>query len=443
MNKLRKILALGGLFLVTNQVFALSLKYDSLTYQPEGVKVNSGVQEYAISPFEKDKILFLKKGKKSVEVYEGTVDVATGNVKGCKRNKNLTELAPEGTIAFDESGKTIYFTKSTKKASVLYESSYKDKQWTKPKKVVIATRDIPRAYGDFVADAGWRFKATEKVGDIYNPFVSKDGKTIYFSSDMANEGTRGGRDIWCIEKSGKSWNYPTNISQNINSLADEDYAFVDGDKLYFSRKENGSNKLYVAKKETDNWSNPELLDERYNGDGDNFNLIVKNDNPLFVSTRTPKNSWDIFYLHYEKPKEVQIDTVPESLPEPPMEEQIKKQREYRYVMFQFDYDKRDFKEEYRQDLNDLLETMKDFPETTRFMITGHTDARGTDAYNDALSLKRANAIKEQLVEAGFDANRLETQGKGKRELLIKNPQTEEEHYKNRRVEVTIIMENEQ
>ena len=77
------------------------------------------------------------------------------------------------------------------------------------------------------------------------------------------------------------------------------------------------------------------------------------------------------------------------------------------------------------------------------MITGHTDARGTDAYNDALSLKRANAIKEQLVEAGFDANRLETQGKGKRELLIKNPQTEEEHYKNRRVEVTIIMENEQ
>jgi len=38
---------------------------------------------------------------------------------------------------------------------------------------------------------------------------------------------------------------------------------------------------------------------------------------------------------------------------------------------------------------------------------------------------------------------LETQGKGKRELLIKNPQTEEDHYKNRRVEVTIIMENEQ
>ena len=61
MNKLRKILVLGGLLLVTNQVFSLSLKYDSLTYQPEGVKVNSGVQEYAISPFEKDKILFLKK----------------------------------------------------------------------------------------------------------------------------------------------------------------------------------------------------------------------------------------------------------------------------------------------------------------------------------------------------------------------------------------------
>jgi hypothetical protein len=43
-------------------------------------------------------------------------------------------------------------------------------------------------------------------------------------------------------------------------------------------------------------------------------------------------------------------------------------------------------------------------------ITGHTDSAGDAAYNEELSMNRASAIKEALVERGIDAARLETLG---------------------------------
>jgi OOP family OmpA-OmpF porin len=66
-------------------------------------------------------------------------------------------------------------------------------------------------------------------------------------------------------------------------------------------------------------------------------------------------------------------------------------------------------------------------------IQGHTDQIGSDKYNDELSMKRAEAVKKYLVAKGVDASRLTTSGKGKRELLFKDSDTESRFY-NRRVE---------
>lgn len=74
----------------------------------------------------------------------------------------------------------------------------------------------------------------------------------------------------------------------------------------------------------------------------------------------------------------------------------------------------------------------------RFRIAGHTDVRGTDEYNLALSLRRATAVRDYLVtNFGVSRSALEVEGRGKREPLFSGT-TEDDHARNRRVEVTRI-----
>jgi len=72
-----------------------------------------------------------------------------------------------------------------------------------------------------------------------------------------------------------------------------------------------------------------------------------------------------------------------------------------------------------------------------FTLIGHTDRRGTDAYNQGLSEKRALAVKQYLVaHYPLDPSRIRTDGRGERELLYTDD-TEEAHALNRRVAVKV------
>jgi OOP family OmpA-OmpF porin len=52
------------------------------------------------------------------------------------------------------------------------------------------------------------------------------------------------------------------------------------------------------------------------------------------------------------------------------------------------------------------------------VVTGHTDRLGSDAYDDALSLERANTVRDLLVQQGIERKRVRTVGMGKREPLV-------------------------
>ncbi|NBS66513.1 MAG: OmpA family protein [Betaproteobacteria bacterium] len=71
------------------------------------------------------------------------------------------------------------------------------------------------------------------------------------------------------------------------------------------------------------------------------------------------------------------------------------------------------------------------------IAVGHTDAIGTDAYNQRLSVRRAEAVKAYLVSKGIPANRIYTEGKGKRQPVADN-RTAAGRAKNRRVEVEVV-----
>jgi outer membrane protein OmpA-like peptidoglycan-associated protein len=71
----------------------------------------------------------------------------------------------------------------------------------------------------------------------------------------------------------------------------------------------------------------------------------------------------------------------------------------------------------------------------RFVVAGHTDAKGSAQYNKQLSLRRAQAVKQFLVAKGLDGGRLDTVGYGSEKLL--NPDHPEDS-SNRRVEIRVI-----
>jgi outer membrane protein OmpA-like peptidoglycan-associated protein len=70
------------------------------------------------------------------------------------------------------------------------------------------------------------------------------------------------------------------------------------------------------------------------------------------------------------------------------------------------------------------------------LVIGHTDTVGGLAYNDRLSLARAQRLREMLVEMGIPAERIEAAGRGKRELLVPTEDNVSEA-RNRRVEINV------
>ncbi|GAB6192280.1 OmpA family protein [Desulfocastanea catecholica] len=104
----------------------------------------------------------------------------------------------------------------------------------------------------------------------------------------------------------------------------------------------------------------------------------------------------------------------------------------------FDFDKAVIKKDYYPVLDETKVIFDAYPEMT-VQIDGHTDSVGTDAYNQKLSERRANAVMKYLVnEVGISADRLTAVGHGEAKPAYPND-TPENRAKNRRVEFTPTM----
>jgi OOP family OmpA-OmpF porin len=102
----------------------------------------------------------------------------------------------------------------------------------------------------------------------------------------------------------------------------------------------------------------------------------------------------------------------------------------------FDFDKYVLKPEGRAKLDDLVSKIKDV-NLEVIIAVGHTDSIGTVAYNQKLSVRRAEAVKAYLVSKGIEKNRVYTEGKGKSQPIADN-RTAEGRAKNRRVEIEVV-----
>jgi OmpA-OmpF porin, OOP family len=102
----------------------------------------------------------------------------------------------------------------------------------------------------------------------------------------------------------------------------------------------------------------------------------------------------------------------------------------------FDFDKSALKPAAVASLNSLAGKVKSL--TLEVIVAvGHTDSVGTDAYNQKLSIRRAEAVKKHLISQGIEAKRIYVEGKGESQPVADN-KTNEGRAKNRRVQIEAI-----
>ena len=102
----------------------------------------------------------------------------------------------------------------------------------------------------------------------------------------------------------------------------------------------------------------------------------------------------------------------------------------------FDFDQAVVKPEGKEKLDDLASKARGVNLEVVIAI-GHADAIGSDAYNQKLSVRRAEAIKAYLVSKGIEPNRIYTEGKGEKQPVASN-KTADGRAKNRRTEIEVI-----
>ncbi|MDZ7877891.1 MAG: DUF1508 domain-containing protein [Saprospiraceae bacterium] len=102
----------------------------------------------------------------------------------------------------------------------------------------------------------------------------------------------------------------------------------------------------------------------------------------------------------------------------------------------FEFDKANITTTAKGELAQMAKILKDNPDYVG-VLSAHTDAKGTGEYNDALSLKRADAAKKTLVGMGINAGRLTTQADGKNSPIAHNTEDDAGRQFNRRVELYI------
>lgn len=158
--------------------------------------------------------------------------------------------------------------------------------------------------------------------------------------------------------------------------------------------------------------------EDFTKDSTTFNTIG-----LMKTTTITRN----FTLKYVR-KQTEVETVTTNQP-------------IRLSNIYYDYNDDKILTEAESDLLELLELLEKYSDMV-IELSSHTDARGNDEYNLALSQRRANSAKEWLVERGIAESRIVPKGYGEQQILNKCLNdvecTEDEHRINRRTEFKII-----
>jgi OmpA-OmpF porin, OOP family len=299
-----------------------------------------------------------------------------------------------------------------------------------------------------------------------SPFIHPNGKSLFFGSD--GYPGLGGKDIFKTELVNKEWTAPQNLGYPINTYEDQLALFIsaDGKKGYYSVEKltNGMVKssilhvfdvpqeiaptqksnfvkgiVYDSKTKAKLEAKIDLFDLAEKSRAASVSSDAQNGSYLLVLNQGAEYALEVhrkgyafksLTFNYTEGKDIEPLEIDIAL------DPISQGTVFRLNNIFFDYNKYEIKEKSKAELDELVKFMQENPEV-RGEISGHTDNIGVAEANMTLSLNRAKAVYDFLVQAGIDAKRLTFKGYGATKPDMPND-GEEGRARNRRIEFKIL-----
>ncbi|NJL11549.1 MAG: OmpA family protein [Microscillaceae bacterium] len=326
-------------------------------------------------------------------------------------------------------------------------------------------------------DTVWIWERAQNIGPVINtrynelsPFYHPTFNVLYFSSDghLVNFG---GFDIYRTYRRGPVWTTPRNIGPLVNYKTDEYYFTIDSRALNLYYAKGVRTKVYDPVKRDSVWkeilnlhtaalpmeAQPEarvrfevMVTDSITGEiSKGFVSIIDLDDGIEVAPRyiredgsarfdliRDKNYLIIIsgddFLRIEREFLLKGDTTL-AVNAPSI-----KFRKWKFESIEFEEASAEVTNEMKPDLEKLVLFLADHPQLG-LKISGHTDSRGNASDNMLLSQARADAIRNYILQRGrFKPARVEAKGFGNTQPIVPDEKTDEDRFKNRRVEFEIL-----
>lgn len=305
------------------------------------------------------------------------------------------------------------------------------------------------------------------VGDELFPSIAPNGDLYYSSDGFAG---MGGLDVFMTTGDKAAWTRPENLKYPINSASD-DFAYLvydeddEGFRGFLSsdrRGGKGGDDIYsfsvekpriiiILQGTTSDKTTGERLAETdvtlYDGEREIIAKKSSSDTGTFEFILDPNRDYTVLGqksgYHADSAKVnthgiTKSDTLEVALLLEPI---FQVGQTFELENIYYDFDKHNIRPDAAEILDELVRTLRDNP-TLKIELSSHTDSRGSNAYNEALSQRRAQSAVDYLVSRGIARDRMVAKGYGETRLVNRCadgvPCSRDEHQANRRTEVTVL-----
>lgn len=273
------------------------------------------------------------------------------------------------------------------------------------------------------------------------PSLSVDGKELYFVRRDKKTGTS---DIYVSERNEDGeWNMPSRLNSNINTEGNEMAPFVhcDGQTLYFASDTHngmGGYDLFLSKKDgNDEWSKAINLGFPLNTEDDEINIVIAPDaKNAFISAKKEDGygAYDIYSFEIDEKFRPQPSEFHEIDDAYVYALNTNKSVSLKNICFEFD--SAELTPYSYEGIKMLVDFLVSYDEVSVELI-GHTDDMGESDYNMMLSERRAESVRNALVDNGISMERIKIKGCGATQPLFPND-SDKHRTLNRRVEMRFI-----